>query len=272
MRRKKYSAGSGNRPPHEGNPTSRRSLRLQLADAKRAVLERGWLTEQDAPFQRAILERATVESFPAGASVFHPGDYGSGIYGVVRGSFGVFVPSRGGEERLAHILQGGSWFGYGPIITRRQRILGFAAVEPSVALHVPLGALDKLATSDPGNLRALLTLREYGMDIAIATVADLLIPAVDKRIAATLLRCAAFSAAEPGRPLVVSGLTQAQIGELANAARDVVNRTLKRLEAKGWIEVSYRKITLLDPPALDSFCSSVGKLQQAPTAERCPPY
>ena len=168
--------------------------------------------------------------------------------------------------------KGGSWFGYGPIITRRQRILGFAAVEPSVALHVPLGALDKLATSDPGNLRALLTMREYGMDIAIATVADLLIPAVDKRIAATLLRCAAFSAAEPGRPLVVSGLTQAQIGELANAARDVVNRTLKRLEAKGWIEVSYRKITLLDPPALDSFCSSVGKLQQAPTAERCPPY
>ncbi|WP_366871324.1 helix-turn-helix domain-containing protein [uncultured Ruegeria sp.] len=63
-----------------------------------------------------------------------------------------------------------------------------------------------------------------------------------------------FDAGQEGTA-VISGLTQEQIGELANAARDVVNRTLKQFASNGWIDVAYKKIRLLEPAELEAFCS-----------------
>jgi CRP-like cAMP-binding protein len=48
-------------------------------------------------------------------------------------------------------------------------------------------------------------------------------------------------------------LTQSQLGEMANAERQVVNRALKRLEAKGWISVSYGRIEIRDAASLGTF-------------------
>lgn len=95
----------------------------------------------------------------------------------------------------------------------------------------------------------------YGMDIAIATVSDLLTPNVEKRIASTLLRISMPPDLNPSGTQVIAGLTQAQIGELTNVARDTVNQTLKRFEKKGWIAVSYKRLAILNPTALETFCS-----------------
>ena len=225
-----------------------------LAEAKRAVLERGWLAEHDRTFQTAVLQKALLREFPVGSRIFEVGDFRGGIYGVAGGAIAIKVPQRGGEERLAHICHSGVWFGYDTLLSRRHRNLAFVAIEPSIAFHVPLVALDKLAASDPRYHRYLTKIAAYGMDIAIATVSDLLMPNVDKRIASLLLRNSNEQGGETDGSRAVAGLTQAQIGEMASVARDVANRTLKRFEAKGWIEVSYKRITILEPAKLDSFC------------------
>ncbi len=227
---------------------------LNITDAKSAVLRSGWLSEQDKAFQAVVLERATLRTFAVGSRVFDVGDFRGGIFGVAGGAFGIKVPRRGGDDRLAHICRGGVWFGYDASLSRRHRNLAFVAVEPSIAFHVPLVALDQIAASDPSYHRALTKVASHGMDIAIATVSDLLIPNVQQRIASTLLRIASTHDAGQEGTAVISGLTQEQIGELANAARDVVNRTLKRFASKGWIGVSYKRIRLLEPASLEAFC------------------
>lgn len=224
--------------------------------AKRAVLKRGWLADQDHDFQKAILERAKLQEYPVGSRVFEVGDFRGGIYGVAAGAFAIKVQQRDGEDRLAHICRAGLWFGYDSLLSRRNRLLEYIAIEPSLALHVPLVALDQLAASDPTYHRYLARITAHGLDNAIVIVSDLLVPNVEKRIASMLLRIASHADEDPAGQRFISGLTQAQIGDLANAARDVVNRTLKRFEAKGWIEVSYRHITLHDPAALEALCSS----------------
>lgn len=229
-------------------------VRADYAKAKRTILERGWLSEQDQSFQTALLARATLREFPIGSRVFDVGDFRGGIYGAAGGAFGIKLPLRNGEDRLAHICHPGVWFGYDPLLSRRHRRLAFVAIEPSIAFYVPLGALEQLAATDPKYHRHLTKVAAYGMDIAIATVSDLLIPNVDKRIASALLRISTTESVESSEIYVVRGLTQAMIGEVANAARDVVNRSLKRFEAKGWIDVSYKQITLRDPMALEAFC------------------
>ncbi|WP_170386435.1 Crp/Fnr family transcriptional regulator [Ruegeria atlantica] len=228
---------------------------LDITSAKSAVLSCGWLAEQDKAFQAVILEKATLRTFAVGRRVFDVGDFRGGIFGVAGGAFGIKVPRRSGEDRLAHVCRSGVWFGYDASLSRRHRNLTFVAVEPSIAFHVPLVALDQIAASDPRYHRALTKVASHGMDIAIATVSDLLIPNVQQRIASTLLRIGSTHDAGQKGTAVISGLTQEQIGELANAARDVVNRTLKQFASKGWIDVAYKRIRILEPAALEAFCS-----------------
>lgn len=229
---------------------------MERSEARCAVLEQGWLATEDTGFQEAILERAALRHFPVGQSTFDEGDFGGGLYGIASGAFGVYVTLRNDELRLAHVSRQGVWMGNGPIIDRRRRTLGARAIEPSVVFHLPLGTIDQMIAADPTCRHRFSRISDLGIVNAIGVVSDLLIPNVEHRIASTLLRIAPVGAKPKERHRIISGLTQKQIGELANAARDVVNRTLKRLEARGWIKVSYRRIILLEPDELDAFCAS----------------
>jgi hypothetical protein len=62
------------------------------------------------------------------------------------------------------------------------------------------------------------------------------------------------------------GLTQALTGELANASRPTVVRALAEFRERGWIEVSYGRLRIIAPAALDAFvrasapCSGYSRL------------
>ncbi|GGO38339.1 hypothetical protein GCM10010991_35480 [Gemmobacter aquaticus] len=225
---------------------------MDRAASERKILQTGWLAAQSPSFQAAIFRQARLTSFPIGSFVYHLGDDVGGIYGVVDGGIGIHVPQNDGSAMLAHIARCGVWFGYGPLLTRRRRVLEFSVLEPSLLFHVPLAQLEAIGAASAENKRALFTISEYGMDVAFHTVATLQIRNVERRIAATLLRVAPLMNGSGSQPIVVA-VTQSQLGEMANAARDVVNRSLARLEARGWVSVAYRTVTLLDPAALQRF-------------------
>lgn len=83
------------------------------------------------------------------------------------------------------------------------------------------------------------------MAIAIQALAHLLVHRADRRVAAVPLRVA--TTAQPSRFV---RLTQAELGEMANGSRDVVNPTLAQLEAKGCVTVGYHRLQVTDPTAL----------------------
>lgn len=226
---------------------------MDRAEAERKILQRGWLAAQPHTFQTAILRRAHLTSYPAGNFIFYLGDDAGGIYGIVEGGVGIHVPQIDGSVMLAHIARCGVWFGYGPLITRRKRTLEFSLLEPSLLFHVPLSQLEAIGAASADHARALYAITESGMDVAIATVATLQIRNIEKRIAATLLRIAPPN--DDGQPIEIM-VTQSQLGDMANAARDVVNRSLGKLEARDWLSVGYRAITLTDPRALRSFAEN----------------
>jgi CRP/FNR family transcriptional regulator, cyclic AMP receptor protein len=215
------------------------------------VLTHGWLTAQPPSFQALVLRKARLVTCPTGTAIIRIGDRAGGIYGVVQGGVGIHVPQIDGSVTLAHIARTGVWFGYGPLITRRPRVLEFSALEPSLLFHVPLAGLEPIMTASSENARALQALSEFNMDIAISTVATLQIRSAERRIAATLLRVAPEED-ETGGQIVDVAVTQAQLGEMANAAREVVNRVLNEFEARAWLKVGYRKVALLDLPSLRS--------------------
>ena len=228
---------------------------LAQADIERAVLKRGWLAHQSPDFQRAVRQRARLVSLHAGEHVFHVGDATGGVYGVVSGGVGVLIPGLGSALRLAQVLRAGVWFGHGPIMTGRARVLGFRATEPSLALHAPMAALQEIAASQPAWARAVGSLSDFSIDIAIAAVSDLLIPDSARRLAAVLLRAAVLDMDNPPAKPVLLGLRQSEIAEMANLSERMVGRILKQFEASGWVETGYGALMLADPKALRAFAA-----------------
>jgi CRP-like cAMP-binding protein len=227
---------------------------IDRSDAERHILRWGWLADQNDALRRAVLKVARLVHYPAGEFVFHVGDESGGLYGVVTGGVGIHLPSDAGETVLAHVARCGVWFGYGPLLRQRERTLSFSLIEPSHLFHVPLAQALEIGAGSPAQQRAILSVTEYGMDTAVRVIETLLIRRPDRRIAATLLRVASPDE-EAGSPTILR-LTQSQLGEMANADRQVVNRALKRFEASGWISVSYGRIDLLDANALRSFATT----------------
>ncbi|MCF1710996.1 Crp/Fnr family transcriptional regulator [Tabrizicola sp. J26] len=226
---------------------------IDRGDAERRIARSGWLADQSEDLRRAVLKVSRLIHYPAGEFVFHAGDSAGGLYGVVKGGVGIYLPSEAGETVLAHVARCGVWFGYGPLTREQERTLSFSLVEPSLLIHVPLAHAQEIGARSPAHQRAILSVTEYGMDIAVRVIETLLIRRPDRRIAATLLRIAPFDEGDPCAALL--RLTQAQLGEMANADRQVVNRVLKRFEALGWLRVAYGQIEILDATALRSFAT-----------------
>ena len=213
--------------------------------AERVVRRRGWLADQDGPFQAEVLAAARLVSVDPGGFLFHIADDPGGVYGLAAGGIGAHLPAADGELRLAGILRPGAWFGYGPAMRGRSRSMAFSVIEASSLFHLPLARVRDIARMSSAFQRSVMMMSEYGMDMAMTALGVLLLRATDRRVAATLLH-----AAPDGQPL---RLTQAQLGEMANAERQVVNRVLKALAARGWLTLGYGQITLTDRAALEGF-------------------
>lgn len=213
----------------------------------------GWLASQPRAFATEIIARARPRHYARGDILHREGDAPGGIYGLVRGGLGVVATRRSGEPVLGHILRAGSWGGEGPLMTGGARTLTYRATEPSLVLCVPLAALEDLQRLDPSAARRYGAMTELGVQTATAVITDLLIPNAERRIAATLIRTTgAALGLEPEDPQGFI-ITQTELGEMANASRHHVNRTLQRFRKAGWIASHYNRIALLDVPALETF-------------------
>lgn len=225
------------------------------ADAAPIFAVRGPLALVDAGARARFLAAARPLTVPRGAPVYVAGDGPGGIYGVVSGGIGVEGSTAQLGPRLGHVLRAGDWFGEGPALRGGQRRLGHRAMEDSRLLTVPLPVLQQLQAADPSMLRLLGVMTDYNGGLAATIARELLIPDAAQRIAAVLLRVTgALEGMEPSDPAGFL-LTQADLGEMANASRHHVNRVLRQFMKAGWIETGYNRVRLLDVPGLSAFAT-----------------
>lgn len=217
---------------------------------------RGWLSGQPQDFRAAVLARVRWLQLEAGAPVFHEGDDLGGAFGVLSGGIGMMVSNEFHGPVLGHVLRTGGWFGYGPALTGRPRVFGIRTMEPTTLAHLPLSAIVDLMASLPDARHQFGALGEYGVDLARAVIADLLISRADRRIAAVLLRVTGvLEGITPNSPDGFC-ITQAELGEMANASRNYVNLTLQHFTRMAWVGLGYRRIAIRDEKALAAFAAS----------------
>jgi CRP/FNR family transcriptional regulator, cyclic AMP receptor protein len=113
-------------------------------------------------------------------------------------------------------------------------------------MHLPLDAMDQIASHDPLAVRRFTKILMINLDILVRAFYDLQNPDHDRRVALALLRVASG----PGN---VVPLTQSELGVMSNALRKHVNAALRRFATEGWVKKGYRSIAIRDGEALRRF-------------------
>lgn len=224
---------------------------LSKAEADRIMSERGWLALVPEAFRSDVLRHSVVRHFDAGEPVFHVGDAMGGVYGLASGTVSVSIAPAGSTPRLILLGVPGHWTGEACFLTRKPRRGDLRAVVGTTMLHLPLEAMDRMAADDPEVVHHVATMLMMSVEFLLRVIHDLQKPEADRRIASVLQRTTWIGE-------VPVPLTQTDLGIMANASRKQVNAALKRFAAAGWLQRSYRSITITDVTALRRFAEEEG--------------
>jgi CRP/FNR family transcriptional regulator, cyclic AMP receptor protein len=211
----------------------------------------GWLSQTPLSFRKAILDRASLQSFSPGETIYMVGAPPGGIYGMISG--GVRLAAAAGElgPFITHYFRPGSWLGEGPIITDGPRMIGLNAAKETELLYVPLPSLRELLDQDPVFWRWFALLAFEHERTAVSAVADLMIRDHVRRLVAVLLRLADARTKTPeGDARIEVEASQSDLATMANVARTTANATLRKLASAGHVKVTYSRIRVVNPDSL----------------------
>ncbi len=219
---------------------------MSRENAENIVCQRGWLSKMPETFRKRLLQHALLLKFEAGQIIFQPGDPAGGIYGLVAGTVVVSTAPPDSKPRLIHIALPGGWTGEDSFMTGQPRRIELVAQSNTWVMHVPLENMEDMAIHAPENIRAFGVISILSSDSLLRIVHDLQKKSVSARIASVLHRICWTSST----PVCVS---QENLSIIANTSRKQVNSTIQQFVAAGWIEISYRSITVINPSALRQY-------------------
>ncbi len=222
-----------------------------FARADDIVSRQGWLSFVPPPFRRIVLDRCKLQEFEAGATIYSVGDPPGGMYGLVRGNLAISIAPGERGPFIAHFAQPGTWFGEAAAFTEQPRRIGLAVARDTEVLHLSLPAIREIVTADPGAWRFFGLASILHIDVAIGAADDLLIRDHFKRGVAVLLRLGGcrYRTPEGSQPIEVD-VSQEDFATMTNLARTTAGTVLRKLEADGRVEVSYRRVRILAPDEL----------------------
>lgn len=197
--------------------------------------------------QADLTRRGRRRQYPAGASLYLEGDSCSTVVVVVSGRVKVFSLTEHGEEVLLAVRGPGALLGELSAVDGGPRSASVAALEPVVALVVPIAAFVDFLRGHGDAAIALLQLvtgRLRDADRKRVEAAAYDIPA---RVARRIVELADRFGEPDGHGLRISvSLTQDELAGWVGASREAVAKALRTLRTRGLVATGRRTLTVLD--------------------------
>ncbi|CAM4184155.1 MULTISPECIES: Crp/Fnr family transcriptional regulator [Lelliottia] len=211
--------------------------------AEYLICQRGWLSLMPEDFRTRLLKHALLLKFEPGQFIFRTGAPAGGIFGLVDGTVVINTAPLDSVPRLIHIAVPGGWTGEDSFLTGDTRRIEVVAQSETWILHVPIKAMEQMVSAYPNDIRAFGVISIQQADSALRIVHDLQKRNISSRIASALHRMSWST----DSPVTVS---QDNLSIITNTSRKQVNNVIQRFVEEGWVETSYRSITVKDPSAL----------------------
>ena len=232
-------------------PVSVLPLVATEAQAKDYLGRVGWLSRTPDEFRLNLLGRCRFMKVGEGELVYGLDDPPGGIYGVASGSVAITMAPQERGPYFAHLMGIGSWFGLAAAMHKQSRIVGMKATRPSKLLLLPMTEFDALVTENPGSWRHFTAMALMNASIATNAADDLLIRDSSRRCIASLLRLAGLRNGSGLTPALGEvDVTQEELANLSNLSRNATGLLLRDMEKRGYIELAYKSIRILNAAAL----------------------
>ena len=197
--------------------------------------------------QKEVRENAVVRRFAQGESLYGPCIDCIGMIHVLSGDVRAYIlSSEGREVTLFHVEEGDNCIlSASCVLTHIDFEAYMAAAASADILIVPVALFGRLCEENVYVRCFAYELATRRFSTVMAVIQQMLFSRLDQRLAAFLT----VQYREGGKAEIC--MTQEQIAQRINSARETVARTLKRFGEKGWVENCRGKIRLMDPEALE---------------------
>ena len=212
-----------------------------------------WTRELSAEHLQRVRAAILVREFDAGGTVCRKGDPASAWVGVIDGLVKLHSLSPAGKSVTFASIPAGGWFGEGSVLKGDPLKYDIVALRDSRIALMPEATFRWLLDTSIAFNRFLLTQLNERLGQFIGMVEHDRLLAPDARGARTL--AALFN---PHLYPVTEAhiqISQEELGYLAGASRQRVNRALRVLGAAGLIKIDYGLVTVLDLAGLQRFGS-----------------
>lgn len=173
----------------------------------------------------------------AGTTLFETGDPGNGCYAVLEGSLKVSILSVEGDEQLLAVLGPGDLVGELALLDGRPRSATVSALKDAQLAFIEKAGFERFADENPAVYRHMLSIVGKRLRHANDVLAARSFLPLPGRVAQTLLQLAETfgKPLDDGRVLIHYKLSQADIANMAGAARENVSRVLNDWKRSGTI-------------------------------------
>lgn len=199
----------------------------------------------------AILSRAAKRDCAAGEVLFLKGDAGTSLMGVLAGRIKISVHSADGKEIVLNMLGAGSIFGEIALLDGKERTADATAMEPTSLVVLERRDFLPFIERHPAiatRLMALLCERLRWVSDLYEEMIFLNLPA---RLARRTMRLMDRFGARGGAGAAVDlKISQQELGNIAGATREAVNKVLRDWEEQELIRLARNRVTVLKPDEL----------------------
>ena len=197
-----------------------------------------------------LARAARRREYRAGEVIVLEGEAQPGLYFLDSGYVKVVKSAPSGREQTLRVLEPGDTFNEIGVFSRQPNPATAVALEPSAVWLIPRDALTGLLRERPDFAQSVIERMAERMLFLVGLVSDLSLRPVTGRLARLLLDAAAANVVPRPR-----WLTQAELAARLGTVPDVVQRSLRGLEADGLIAVDRAEIRILDRPALEQLAA-----------------
>lgn len=187
-----------------------------------------------------LVEVYPVERYAGGMTIVREGDHGEYVYVVVDGVVELRRTIAGRVVTLQQ-LRPGAVFGDAPVLLSQPEPFDAYAVSDTAVVTIPAHELFPLLNRRPHLARRWLETYAARIADTQARVGDLLSGTLDAQVASYLLRVADHGELE---------ISQERLAQLFGVRRTSLNQVLRRMEIRGLIELTYRRVTITNRDGL----------------------
>jgi len=205
-----------------------------------------WFAALDPAFQGAVLDSSRLVRVAAGASIFHRGDPGDGLYCVLSGAVCFGAMSASGRGSIVALAEAPQWFGEIALFDGGTRTHDAWADVASTLLHLPLRHLTRMLQDDPLRWQQMGRLLVRKLRVALSMLEDMALEPPRVRLARCLINLFEGYGEPKAAPTSSLRVSQERLGMMLSLSRQTVNELLRELERSSIIRCQRGGVRILD--------------------------